>query len=320
MSVGTVKLAFINTLTSLAEADPRIILLTGDLGYQIFDAFHETYPDRYVNVGVAEAQMMDAAAGLTHEGFRPFTYSIASFATARCFEQIKLSLAYHGLPVVVVGAGGGYAYGHSGVTHHAGEDMALMRSLPGMAVVCPGDVNEVKALTPQLLNLEGPAYFRIGRGKEPEVLLEEPICFGKARLMSAGEDVAILCTGEAMIYAHRAIDTLHGENIWPMAYQFHTVKPLDVDVLADLCQRVGTVLVVETHNRIGGLGSAVAEFFAGEAVSPRLVSLSVPDCFVLGSPSQQEIAKRYGMDSVAIVEKIRQLISEKRSWNRTHTR
>lgn len=314
------KLAYINTLTALAETDPRIVLMTGDLGFQIFDGFQEKYPGRYVNLGVAEAQMIDAAAGLALEGFRPFTYSIASFATARCFEQIKLSLAYHGLPVVVVGAGGGYAYGHSGVTHHAGDDLALMRSLPGMTVVSPGDVNEVIALTPQLLDIEGPAYLRIGRGREPEVILDEPIRLGKARLMSAGEEVAIFCTGEAMACVHGAMEILHEENIHPLAYQFHTVKPLDVDVLADVCNTVKTVIVVEMHSCIGGLGSAVAEFFSGESVSPRVIMLSVPDTFVLGSPDQQGIAERYGMDSVSIAEKVRQLITGEKIWNRIHTR
>lgn len=305
------KLAYIDTLTTLAETDPRIVLMTGDLGFQIFDGFHEKFPGRYMNVGVAEAQMIDAAAGLALEGFRPFTYSIASFATARCFEQIKLSLAYHGLPVTVVGAGGGYAYGHSGVTHHACEDLALMRVLPGMTVLSPGDVNEVKALTPQLLDLTGPAYFRIGRGREPEVVVDEPVVLGKARLMAEGEDVAILSTGEAMFHVYKAVEALHHQGFHPLAYQFHTVKPLDFDTLSDLGKKVHTVLVAEMHTSIGGLGSAVAEFFSGETHSPRIIRLAVPDCFVLGSPGQDDIARRYGMDSSSIVENVKQLLSGK---------
>lgn len=303
------KLAFIDTLTALAENDSRIVLMTGDLGFQIFDRFHEKFPGRYVNVGVAEAMMIDAAAGLALEGFRPFTYSIASFATARCFEQIKLSLAYHGLPVTVVGAGGGYAYSHSGVTHHAGEDLALMRVLPGMTVVSPGDVHEVAALTPQILQCNGPVYFRIGRGKEPESYWDEPVILGKARKMADGEGVAVLSTGESMVPVFKALQNLHGRGYFPAAYQFHTVKPLDSDILNELGRRMHTILVVEMHTHTGGLGSAVAEFYAEYENSPRVIRVSVPDCFVLGSPEQGELASRYGLDADAIEQRIVQIMS-----------
>ena len=175
------KLAFINRLTELAESDPRIMLLVGDLGFQIFDTFIERFELRYVNVGVAEAQMVCAAAGLAAVGYRPVTYSIASFATARCFEQIKLAVAYPNLPVVIVGAGGGYAYCSSGVTHHAGEDLALLCSLPGMTVVAPGNVQEVRDLLPQVMQLPGPAYFRIGRGKEPSYHIDRGVDVDVAR-------------------------------------------------------------------------------------------------------------------------------------------
>src|SRR3989338_5271951 len=141
--------AFAETLTRLAAEDPQLVFLTGDMGFQMFDEFKRRYGPRYVNVGVAEAQLINAAAGLALEGWRPVAYSIASFLTARPFEQIRVSVNYHNLPVLIVGAGGGYAYAASGVTHHAADDLALMAVLPNMRVVAPGDPNEVAKLVPQ---------------------------------------------------------------------------------------------------------------------------------------------------------------------------
>ena len=225
------RLAFAHTLTELARANPRIMLLTADLGFQLFDPFIAEHGPRYVNVGVAEAQMVLAAAGLAYAGWRPVTYSIASFATCRCFEQIKVSVAYAGVPVVLVGAGGGFAYSSSGVTHHSAEDFSLLRSLPGMTVVAPGDADELKQLLPQLFDLAGPAYLRIGRGREPPYRAKEPALLGKARLLREGEDFAILTTGDLASEALRAVEILKQSHIHPLVYQFHTVKPLDVTTL-----------------------------------------------------------------------------------------
>ena len=155
--------AFAEALFQAAEKDPRVIFLTGDLGFGTFDAYQAKFGPRYVNVGVAEAQLVNAAAGLALEGWRPIIYSIASFATGRPFEQIRISVGYAGLPVVIIGAGGGYTYASSGVTHHAGEDLGLMSLIPGMTVVAPGDPNEVTQLLPQLLKLDGPSYLRVGK-------------------------------------------------------------------------------------------------------------------------------------------------------------
>lgn len=301
-------MAFVNTLIKLAHDDPRIMLLTGDLGFGVFDEFIQRYGQRFINVGVAEAQMTCAAAGLALTGLRPFTYSIASFATARCFEQIKISVAYHGVPVVVVGAGGGYAYGHSGVTHHAGDDLALMRTIPGMTVVAPGDVNEVAALMPQLLNLGGPAYFRIGRGKEPVYQLAEPIILGRARLLSDGEGVAVLSTGEVAYEVFVALARLHEQAIHPLAYQFHTVKPLDKEVLECIAGKTNVIITVDEHARTGGLASAIADWLAERGHGPRLVPLCVEDEFVLGNPHQHEIRGRYGFDCERIVRQVDQFV------------
>ena len=296
------RLAFANTITELAEKNDRIIFLTADLGFQLFDEFVTRFGPRYINVGVAEAQMVLAAAGLAHEGWRPLTYSIASFATARCFEQIKISVAYPRLPVILVGAGGGFAYGSSGVTHHSAEDMALLGSLPGMTVVAPGDAGEVRQLLPQLLQLNSPAYLRVGRGREPAIEAPEPAVLGKARLLRDGEDFAILSTGDMASEALKAIDLLKERNIHPMAYQFHTVKPLDTAALEAISSKVRKIVVVEEHVPAGGLSSAVGGWLVRQPRHPELVSLTAPDRFVLGSPRQQEIRAGHHFNFQAIVD------------------
>lgn len=305
------KKAFVEALIAQATRDPKVMLLTGDLGFEVFDEFIRNFGPRYLNVGVAEAQMIAAAAGLALEGWRPFAYSIASFATARCFEQIKLAVAYHGLPVTIVGAGGGYAYARAGVTHHAGDDLGLMSLLPGMTVVAPGDVHEVKALLPQVCQLSGPAYFRIGRGREPEYPLDEPIVLGKARKLGDGDRrVAIVSTGEAGCAAYQAHCELKKQGIHVPALHFHTLKPLDGDALEALTAKVDALVVVDEHLSRGGLGSALSDWLTERGLGIQLTRLSVPDSFVLGSPSQTELRQRYGFDANGVFETVKQLLSK----------
>jgi len=300
------KVAFINTLIKEAQHNPKIMLLTGDLGYQIFDEFKEKFGPRYVNVGIAEAQLICAAAGLARDGWRPLTYSIASFMTARCFEQIKLAIAYEKLPVIVVGAGGGYAYGDSGVTHHSGEDFALMSALPGMTVVAPGDIYEVEQLLPQIIKLNAPAYLRIGRGKEPQYHVKAPVILGKARQLSQqGQNIAIISTGDIAYEVVQAVEKLNAEGVFPIAYQFHTIKPLDTLTLKDIADQVHTMIVVEEHISRGGLACAIKSWMVDQKSHPKLISLSSPDEFILGSLSQQEIREKYQFNAEMIIKTVK---------------
>src|SRR3972149_197251 len=219
--------AFADTLLSIAERDPSVIFLTGDLGFQMFDEFRSRFNERYINVGVAEAQMISAAAGMALEGYRPFVHSIAPFATGRPFEHIKISVAYHGLPVVIIGAGGGYAYATNGPTHHGADDLALMSLIPGMTVIAPGSPSELKELLTQVMKLEGPAYIRIGKQGESDYEADEPAIIGKARLLKNGEKIAMVSTGEMAPIVLDAAKKLAFVGIKPAVYQMHTIKPLD---------------------------------------------------------------------------------------------
>lgn len=299
------RLTFVKTLTRLAEENPRLVLLTGDLGFQIFDEFRSRFGSRYINAGVAEAQMICAAAGLAFEGWRPFTYSIASFHIGRPYEQIRLSIGYPGLPVVIVGVGGGFGYSHSGITHHGAYDLALMGSIPGMTIIAPGDPNEVDALLPQIVKLSGPSYLRIGRGGEPLVQAASPIILGKARLLSNGEGIAILSTGEMASVAMKSVEILKSEGICPIVYQFHTLKPFDSTVLDIVASQAHTIITIEEHLPDGGLNSAVNAWRASLEKGPRLIRLGPPDELALGNLHTGDLRCRLKYDAESLAERCR---------------
>jgi transketolase len=298
--------AFSDTLMKIASENPRLIFLTGDLGFQVFDNFRERFGPRYVNVGVAEAEMIDAAAGLAFEGWRPIAYSIASFATGRAYEQIRVSVCYPHLPVIVVGAGGGYTYSNSGVTHHAADDLGLMSLLPGMTVVAPGDPNEVSQLFPQLFNIPGPSYIRIGKFGEKPYTVDEPAILGRARLLADGEQIAIVSVGDMAVQVLEALETLRTESITPLCYQMHTVKPLDTNMLELLTNKVKTIILAEEHFPNGGLYAGISAWLANRGEHPKLLRLGPSDALALGNLEREELRRRMNYDRDAIIKTCRE--------------
>jgi len=285
--------AFADTLLTLATNDSKIILLTGDLGFGVFDQYQTDFPDRFINVGICEQAMVDIAAGLALEGYKPIVYSIASFMTGRAWEQIKVSLAYQNLPVVVVGAGGGYTYSTAGTTHHAAEDLGLMSLLPGVTVTAPGCPSEVSALLPQLIELDGPSYMRIGKYGEAEYVGEE-VKVGKASCIRSGQGASIVTTGDM---ASKCLDVV-GPQIW----QFHTIKPLDTATLASIPE---PIIVVEEHSPYNGLYAAIM----ATGISSDVIRIGPKDELLLDSISREEFHKRNEMD----VESIQRICWESRS-------
>ncbi len=258
------RTAFLETLLEVADGDRRVQLVTGDIGFGVLEPFKERHPDRFFNAGVAEQLMTGMAAGLAMCGNMVFTYSIANFPTLRCLEQIRNDICYHDANVVVVAVGGGYAYGALGATHHATEDLAVLRSLPNMTVVAPGDPAEVRAAVRALVELGGPAYLRLGRAGEEDVHRREIEEFrlGSALVVREGTDCCLISTGGMLADVMRVADRLDDQGIQSTVLSMHTLSPIDTAAVRDRVESFPAIFTVEEHSIVGGLGSAVAEIIA----------------------------------------------------------
>lgn len=294
--------AFIQSLVALAERDPRVVLLTGDLGFTVVEDFAERFPDRFVNVGVAEQNMVGIATGLAEAGFVPFTYSIATFATMRPYEFIRNGPLLHGLPVRVIGVGTGLDYGVNGITHYALEDVALMRVQPKMMVVAPADPDQARAAVTATSEVLGPIYFRVGKGAESIPELGGRFSPGRAELLRDGGDIAIIALGPATRTALDAADLLAETGIDAAVAAVTSFNPSPTADIADLLDHVPVAITVEAHYLNGGLGSFVAEVVAEHGLNVRLVRSAVRDMPRARSGSQQYLLEHYGLTPRAVAD------------------
>jgi transketolase len=259
------RTAFIEELLGCAGKRSDVMLLTADLGFSVLERFRDALPKQYLNVGVAEQNMMGVAAGLAHLGKVVFTYSIANFPTLRCFEQVRNDVCYHRLPVRVVAVGGGFTYSTQGYTHHGVEDIGVMRTLPGMTVIAPGDPHEAMLATRALCDLPGPAYLRLGKAGEPKVHASIPADFriGKALTLCEGGDLTLISTGGMLRHTVDVAELLRAKDgVKARVLSMHTVKPLDVEAVARAAEETGAIITVEEHNVSSGLASVVAQALA----------------------------------------------------------
>lgn len=297
--------AFADEVTSLGASDQRLMLLSGDIGNKLFDKFKSVAPGRFVNCGIAEANMMGMAAGLALSGFRPIVYTITPFTTTRCFEQIRVDVCYHEAPVIIVGTGSGLSYAELGPTHHSCEDIAILRTLPGMTVVCPADAMEVRLALRAALRQDMPVYMRIGKKGEAAVHQSEPeFVLGRAITMREGTDVCLIGTGTMVATVFEAAERLAQSNISARVENFHTVKPLDEVRLLEIFKQYPLVAIVEEHGRIGGLAAAISEWAIslGQSSQPRVLTFGVPDQFPHTIGSQEYMRREFGLTADAIVQ------------------
>jgi transketolase len=299
--------AFIDTLSELAEKDERIWLLTGDLGYTLLEPFRERFPDRFVNVGVAEQNMTGIAAGLARCGKVPVTYSIANFPTLRCLEQIRNDLCYHEANAKVVAVGVGFVYGAQGYTHHGVEDLGVLRLLPNMTVLSPADPVETRLATRAMIDHPGPCYLRLGKAVEPVVHEYEPeFRIGRAITVRAGRDVTLIATGPILKEVTDVAARLAGQQIDCRVLSMPTVKPLDADAVLRAARETGGILTAEEHSLLGGLGTAVAEVLA--EVGPagfRFRRFGLPDRIHARAGSQQTLRALAGDLAASVVSLLR---------------
>ncbi len=296
---------FVKTLISLAKEDKNIELITGDLGFGVLKPYFEALPDQFTNAGIAEQNMTSVAAGMALEGKTVFTYSIGNFPTLRCLEQIRNDCAYHQANVKIVCVGGGFVYGSLGMSHHATEDIAIMRALPGVAVFAPGDLTEAEEITKAIASYPGTCYLRLGRGGEKRIHQKlENFRIGKAIPVKEGSQVAIFSTGAIFEEIETACEVLEAAGITPTVYTFPTVKPLDNDTITRIAETHQLIVTCEEHNVVGGFGSAVAEVMAEAPAKARLLRIGMCDEYCTKVGSQKYLRAQYGMDGPAIAAKI----------------
>lgn len=293
--------AFADEMTELAKHDDRVVLLSGDIGNRLFDKLKAVDEHRFYNCGVAEANMMGVASGMALSGLRPFVYTITPFTTTRCFEQIRVDVCYHNVPVTIVGTGSGLSYAELGPTHHSLEDMAILRTLPNMQVFAPCDATELRLILRKVLQGNAPAYIRIGKKGEPDIHAAPPeLTIGQAIVLRPGNDVALLCAGNLMAEALRAAELLEAKGISAEVVSFHTVKPLDLDYLATANSHFRLLVTVEEHGRIGGFGSAVAEWRTTQGVATPQLILGTADEFMHEVGTQNYARLKFGLTAESI--------------------
>lgn len=293
------RTAFIQQLVEEAKTNEKLFLLVGDLGYSVVEPFATAYPDRFLNVGIAEQNMTGIAAGLAMEGYNVFTYSIGNFPTLRCIEQIRYDVCYHNLSVKIVAVGGGYAYGPLGTSHHTTEDIAMLRSIPNMIVTAPADPVEARALTSYFCQSNSPGYLRLGKAGEPLVHSTETIDVTKILNLIKGEKTAVLCTGGTSFQAKKFIeDSANGYSL----YTVPMIKPLDKVGLKTICETYDNIITIEEHQKSGGFGSAILEGIndlreIGDiSTFPKVVRKAVPDIFIPYAGSQDFLKEKAGIN------------------------
>ncbi len=294
--------AFTKALVGLAEQDPRILLLTGDLGYMALEPFSDRFPGRFFNVGVAEQNMMGLATGLAEAGFIPFVYSIATFASLRAYEFTRNGPVLHRLPVRIVGVGGGFEYGHNGPTHYGLEDVGVMRVQPGITVIAPADHEQTRAAFLATWDLPGPVYYRLGKDDKTTVPgLRGRFELTRVQILREGVDLLMVAMGSAATEVTSAAVTLADQGISCTVAVVACLNPAPVDDLGAILARFPLVLAVEAHYVIGGVGSLISEVVAERGLGCRVVRCGVrstPDGI---SGSQAYLHRRHGLSSNTLV-------------------
>lgn len=294
------RTAFIKQLIKEARLNERIFLVVGDLGFHVVEEYVDNYPDRFLNVGICEQNMMGVAAGLSMEGYNVFVYSIGNFPTLRCMEQIRYDVAYHNLNVKIIAVGGGFAYGSLGASHHATEDIGMLRTIPNMTVCAPGDPMEATVLTAWSARYAGPVYMRIGKMGEPIIHRKEigNISRGDLLLVLKGQKIAVLSTGSILKSAY---NTIIGRQLGYGLYSCPFVKPINKVQLREIAIEYDEIITIEEHQRSAGFGSVILEQFndmieGGEVQNaPSVRRIAIPDLFYHISGSEDYLVDLAGL-------------------------
>jgi transketolase len=300
--------ALMKSLFMLAEKDSDLMLLTGDLGYGVFEEFERKYPKQYLNVGVAEQNMMGIATGLALEGKIVFTYSIGNFPTLRCLEQIRNDACYHELNINIIATGGGFSYGGLGMSHHATEDIAIMRALPGVTVLVPSTSGESESAVIDLYKAKGTGYLRLDKSKFENAKLINNISIGKANILRQGDDITMIAVGGIAEETMKAAEILSDANIECRVLSLYSVKPIDVDAIKSACEDTHGIITIEEGNLAGGVGSAISEVcFDNEFKPKKFYRFGLNDEYSAIVGSQDYLRSHYKIDCNSLVSKVKSL-------------
>lgn len=300
---------FIKILTEQAGQNKDIMFLTGDLGFKIFDDYIDKYPDQYLNVGVAEQSMLGLAMGMSLEGRRVLAYSIANFHTFRALEQVRNDICYHNADVKIVATGGGFSYGQLGMSHHATEDLSIMRALPNMTVLTPGDVWEASKVIGYMLSNYGPFYLSLEKSNVDTKKISDKFEFGKIRQLREGKDVTLVSVGGILSEVLLAADVLAQDNISCRVLSVHCLKPLDKETIIKAAKETGAMLTIEENTIYGGLGSAVSETCMEAGVPmKKFKMLGLNNVFSSIVGDQTYLREYYGIDHKSIVKNVKAIL------------
>lgn len=292
---------FINCLIERARVDERIFVVTPDMGFSVLERFRDGFPDRFLNAGIAEQNAVGVAAGLALSGKVVYVYSIIPFVTMRCFEQVRVDVAYMNTNVRLVGVGAGLSYGPAGATHHAIEDIAVMRTLPNMTVCCPGDPIEVRELTNCSFEHKGPIYLRLGKNGETKVHVPSTIIqIGKAIQVTEGEDLAVITTSNMLEQGVRWVESYERQGKSVALISMPTIKPLDTNAIRLLINKNVPIVTLEEHNIVGGLGSAVAEVIAESGKGIKFTRIGIKDEYYHTVGSQTFLRDKFGLSKIMV--------------------
>lgn len=307
--------AYLNALHFLAEKDSGVVAVVGDNGAIVYDRFRNDFPDQFLNFGISEANMVGASAGLASCGKIPFVYTISPFLTMRAFEQVRNDVCLQRQNVKLIGTGAGFAYSSLGPTHHATEDLAVMRVLPNLTIFSPASPREAQKATIAAYNIRGPVYLRLGTNRENEIYQEDYLFEpGKGITLKEGDDLAIIATGSITEDALAVARELDKTAIKLRVINIHTIKPLDQEIILKAARETGAIISLEEHNVIGGLGSAVAEVLAENGGCPaHFHRLGLQECFAQGYGSHQDLKELNGLARKNIIQTVNKILDKKQS-------
>jgi|SRR5581483_3052226 len=299
------RYAFINTVTKEAKKNKNIYILSADLGYTVFENFKALFPNRFINVGVAEQNLINLATGLALSGKTVFVYSIATFATTKAYEQIKINISNHNLPVIIVGSGAGLSYSEASITHHSLEDISIMRSIPNMSIIAPSDPLQTEWATKFAISYNKPLYLRLGKAGEPKIYkTTNNFIFGEPISLKDGKDLLIIATGNIVYNALEAAKLLAQKGINCLVLDMHTIKPYKKEKIYAYLKNFSHIFTIEEHSIIGGLGSTISEVITSYGMGLKLISIGVNDEFVRIIGKHAYLREQLGLSPQKLSERI----------------